>query len=132
MRPLLAETAALAPPNSKVWPPDLFIESVKALAQIPRNAQAATDVITPWMWLNVRRNSPTLAGRWLGSMGSQEAARELLADTDLKQQRQALVQMKPHRAAALLEVTSALSRHKSWQQQQCAHECMFAGCGPSL
>lgn len=52
------------------------------------------------------RNSPTLAGRWLGSMGSQEAARELLDNTDLKQQRQALIQMKPHRAAALLEVRS--------------------------
>ena len=39
-------------------------------------------------------------------MGSQEAARELLENTDLKQQRQALIQMKPHRAAALLEVRS--------------------------
>ena len=54
----------------------------------------------------LRRNSPSLAGRWLGSMGSQEAARELLENTDLKQQRQALIQMKPHRAAALLEVQS--------------------------
>ena len=41
-------------------------------------------------------------------MGSQEAARELLDNTDLKQQRQALIQMKPHRAAALLEVSSPL------------------------
>ena len=39
-------------------------------------------------------------------MGSQGAARELLENTDLKQQRQALIQMKPHRAAALLEVQS--------------------------
>lgn len=39
-------------------------------------------------------------------MGAQEAARELLENTDLKQQRQALIQMKPHRAAALLEVPS--------------------------
>ena len=50
------------------------------------------------------RNSPALAGRWLGAMGTREAARELLEHTDLKQQRQALMQMKPHRAAALLEV----------------------------
>ena len=50
------------------------------------------------------RNSPTLAGRWLGAMGTKEAALELLKHTDLKQQRQALMQMKPHRAAALLEV----------------------------
>jgi len=50
------------------------------------------------------RNSPVLAGRWLASIGPKEAAKELLENTDLKQQRQALMQMKPHRAAALLEV----------------------------
>ena len=58
-----------------------------------------------------------LTGRWLASMSPGEAAQELLASTDLKQQRQALMQMKPHRAAALLEVrlpastsTSRISR----------------------
>ena len=45
-----------------------------------------------------------LTGRWLASMSPREAAQELPASTDLKQQRQALMQMKPHRAAALLEV----------------------------
>ena len=42
-------------------------------------------------------------------MGVQEAARELLNNTDLKQQRQTLIQMKPHRAAALLEVSLPLN-----------------------
>ena len=50
------------------------------------------------------RNSPALTGRWLGAMGTKEAALELLEHTDLKQQRQVLMQMKPHGAAALLEV----------------------------
>ena len=45
-----------------------------------------------------------LTGRWLAGMSPREAAQELLTSTDLKQQRQALMQMKPHRAAALLEV----------------------------
>ena len=58
-------------------------------------------------------------------MGSQEAARELLENTDLKQQRQALVQMKPHRAAALLEVTLHLCSINSWREHQCARKCMF-------
>ena len=49
-------------------------------------------------------------------MGSQEAARELLENTDLKQQRQALIQMKPHRAAALLEVSSPLLTRCTWCQ----------------
>ena len=52
-----------------------------------------------------RRHSPALAGKWLGSMAAQEAARELLDNTDLLQQRQVLLRMKPHRAAALLEVS---------------------------
>ena len=51
-------------------------------------------------------------------MGSQEAARELLENTDLKQQRQALIQMKPHRAAALLEVSHRLSIMRAWCQHQ--------------
>ena len=44
-----------------------------------------------------------LTGRWLAGMSPREAAAELLASTHLKQQHQALMQMKPHRAAALLE-----------------------------
>ena len=54
---------------------------------------------------NARRQSPALAGKWLGSMAAREAARELLDNTDLLQQRQVLLRMKPHRAAALLEVS---------------------------
>ena len=38
-------------------------------------------------------------------MAAREAARELLDNTDLLQQRQVLLRMKPHRAAALLEVS---------------------------
>jgi hypothetical protein len=54
---------------------------------------------------NARRQSPALAGKWLGSMAAREAARELLDNTDLLQQRQVLLRMKPHRAATLLEVS---------------------------
>lgn len=45
-----------------------------------------------------------LAGKWLGSMSAAEAARDLLDNTDVQQQRQVLTRLKPHRAAALLEV----------------------------
>ncbi|KAK9909574.1 hypothetical protein WJX75_004333 [Coccomyxa subellipsoidea] len=54
--------------------------------------------------------SPALAGKWLGSMAAREAARELLDNTDLLQQRQVLLRMKPHRAAALLEEMEAHTR----------------------
>ena len=58
-----------------------------------------------------------LTGKWLASMGPSQAAQELLASADLKQQRQALMQMKPHRAAALLEVLLVyLHEHPPRQQ----------------
>ena len=60
-----------------------------------------------------------LAGRWLAGMSPREAAQELLASTDLKQQRQALMQMKPHRAAALLEVRLPASASTSLYSRPC-------------
>lgn len=64
-----------------------------------------------------------LAGRWLGSIGPKEAARELLCNTDLKQQRQALQQMKPHRAAALLEVCNHVTGLNPCLYAVCHHLC---------
>ncbi len=58
-----------------------------------------------------RRHSAALAGKWLGSMAAREAARELLENTDLPQQRQVLLRMKAHRAAALLEVIYCYFTH---------------------
>ncbi|EIE24443.1 hypothetical protein COCSUDRAFT_61868 [Coccomyxa subellipsoidea C-169] len=55
-------------------------------------------------------HSAALAGKWLGSMAAPEAARELLENTDLPQQRQVLLRMKAHRAAALLEEMEAHTR----------------------
>ena len=60
-----------------------------------------------------------LTGRWLAGMSPREAAQELLASTDLKQQRQALTQMKPHRAAALLEVRLLASTSTSLCNRPC-------------
>lgn len=64
-----------------------------------------------------------LTGRWLASMSPGEAAQELLVSTDLKQQRQALMQMKPHRAAALLEVRLLASRSTSLSSRPCRAAC---------
>lgn len=50
------------------------------------------------------RHSPVLAGRWLGSMAPTDAAQEMLESMDAQQRRDALVHMKPHVAAGLLEV----------------------------
>ena len=66
-----------------------------------------------------RRNSPVLTGRWLAGMSPREAAQELLASTDLKQQRQALMQMKPHRAAALLEARLPAATSTSLDSMSC-------------
>ena len=66
-----------------------------------------------------------LTGRWLAGMGPSEAAQELLASTDLKQQRQALMLMKPHRAAALLEVRWFLFTSASLHGRSCRGSLSF-------